>query len=94
MASDTYTVHLEVGDSTDEFDLPVDALDMLAEEDETPADVLGDLSLLSLAQQLHGAVHHGQGAADDALEAAESDVMDAFEERFGTTFAEMTGHDH
>lgn len=94
MASDTYTVHLEVGDSTDEFELPTDGLDVLAEADETPADVLGDLALLSLAQQLHGAVHHGHGDTDEALEAAESDVMDAFEERFGTTFAEMTGHDH
>jgi hypothetical protein len=94
VASDTYTVHIEVGDSTDEFELPVDALDMLAEDGETPADVLGDLGLLSLAQQLHGAVHHGHGEADDALEAAEADVMDAFEERFGQSFAEMTGHDH
>ena len=94
MESDTYTVHLEVGDSTDEFELPTDGLDVLTEDGETPADVLGDLALLSLAQQLHGAVHHSHGEPDEALETAESDVMDVFEDRFGQSFAEMTGHDH
>jgi hypothetical protein len=57
-------------------------------------DVVGDLAMLGLAQQAHGAVHHGHGEASEELERAESTTMELFEERFGESYAEMTGHDH
>lgn len=94
MSNDSYTVTVEAGDSTDEFELPADAITLLSEQGDTPANVVSDLAVLSIAQQLHGAVHHTQGEVDEVLEAAEEDVLETFEERFGQSFAEMTGHDH
>lgn len=94
MSDDQYTVTVEAGDSEDEFELPVDAVSLLSEPGDTPANVVGDLAVLSIAQQLHGAVHHSQGEVDEVLEAAENEVLETFEERFGQSFAEMTGHDH
>lgn len=94
MTNDTYTVSIQAGDSTDELEVPKAAIELLSEPGDGPADVVGDLTLLSIAQQLHGAVHHAQGEPDEALEAAEADVMEHFEERFGQTYGEMTGHQH
>lgn len=91
--ADDYAITIEAGDSTDEVSVPADALDALT-EDGTPAETAGDLVMLGLAQQLHGAVHHGHGDVDDELEAAEADLMEDFEERFGVSFGEMTGHSH
>jgi len=50
--------------------------------------------MLGFAQQIHGAVHHGHGDTSDELEAVEEATLDRFEERFGQSFGEMTGHSH
>ena len=89
---ETVTVTLEA-DESDELELPVTLLDRLRENDESDIVVVGDLATLSLAQQAHGMVHHGD-AADEQLEAAEEMMMELFEERFGQTYAEVTGHSH
>ena len=89
----TYTIEGPDGD-TDEITVPTGVVDMLREEDETQTDVLGDLAMLSLAQQAHAVVHHAQGDTDPEVEAYEAKAMELFEERFGTTFGEMTGHSH
>ena len=92
--SDTTLVKIETPDGNDEVTLPTGLLDMLAEEGESAADVVGDLALMSCAQRVHAAVHHGHGEADEELDAIESTTLDLFEDRFGMTFGEATGHQH
>lgn len=82
------------GDDSDTLTIPAEAIDMLREEDEGPSVVIGDFAMLMAAQQLHGAVHHGKTEASDELKEVEEATMDAFEQRFGQTFGEMTGHQH
>jgi len=89
----TYTIEAPDGE-TDELTVPAGLVDMLREGEDTRTEVLGDLAMLSLAQQGHAVVHHAQGEVDEEVEAYEAAAMDLFEERFGTTFGEMTGHDH
>jgi hypothetical protein len=94
MPTESVTVTIETADASDEIDVPTALIDFLADGDESAATVVGDIAMLGIAQQAHGAVHHGHGEVDDEVAAAESLAMDRFEERFGQSFAEMTGHDH
>ena len=94
MTRETTTVRIETDDSSDELEVPVRVLELLSEEGDEPAGVVGDLVMLGVAQQAHGIVHHAQGEVDDDLEAAEKRTMELFEERFGQSYAEVTGHNH
>ncbi|WP_267639774.1 DUF7545 family protein [Haloarchaeobius amylolyticus] len=95
MADDieTITFTIESDDDSDEVTLPADLLDLLAEGDQSPAEVVGDIAMLSFASRAHHIVHHGEGD-DPELDAVEQAAMDLFEERFGVTFGEATGHQH
>jgi hypothetical protein len=94
MASDTVTVELTAGDESDEIEVPTTLIEVLSEGNESAPEVVGDIAMLGIAQQAHGVVHHGHGEVDEEIEAAESLAMDLFEQRFGRSFGEMTGHDH
>jgi len=94
MANETATVTLTAGDDSDEIEVPVAIADLLAEGDESVTTVVGDLAMLGFAQQAHGIVHHSQGEVGEDLRAAEELAMDLFEERFGQSYAEVTGHSH
>lgn len=94
MAQQTVTVTIETEEANDELTVPTELVDILGEEGDGAADVVGDLALLGLAQQSHGIVHHSPEDVTEELEAAEELTMELFEERFGQTYAEMTGHDH
>jgi len=94
MTDETVTVTLTTDDDTDEIEVPTTIAQLLAEDGETVTDVVGDLAMLGVAQQAHGIVHHSQGEVDEELAAAEQLAMDLFEERFGQSYAEMTGHSH
>ncbi len=94
MASETVTVSLETDDASDELEVPNAAIDLLNESDEGAPTVIADLAMLGVAQQLHGIIHHTQEDVGEEVEAAEEKTMELFEQRFGRSFAEMTGHDH
>jgi hypothetical protein len=94
MTDETVTVTLTSNGGSDEIEVPVAIADLLAEGDESVTTVVGDLALLGFAQQAHGIVHHSQGDVDEELQAAEQLTLDLFEERFGQSYAEVTGHSH
>jgi hypothetical protein len=90
----TYTIESPDGDA-EELTLPTGVVDLLREdESETDTEVLGDLTMLSFAQQAHALVHHAPEEPDEEVVANEEKTMELFEERFGQTFGEMTGHSH
>jgi len=91
---DTTTVTIDGSDGTEELTVPSQLLDMLREGDESDARVLGDIAMMGLAQRIHGAVHHSEGGVDPEINEVEQRTMDLFEERFGRSFAELTGHSH
>mgnify|MGYP000421626702 CR=1 FL=1 len=82
-------------DGEDEFAVPERLVELLAEEDdESQAQVVADLALMSFAQRAHMIGHHGEGDVGADFEELEEAVLDRFEERFGMTFGEATGHQH
>jgi len=89
---ETLTLSIEGPDGTDDVDLPARLVRMLAEGDETAAEVVGDLAVMSCAQRIHAAVHHGEDDAD--LADVEDHAMELFEARFGMSYEEATGHSH
>ena len=91
---ETVTVQVETAEDSDELTVPVALVEMLREGDESTPEVVGDIAMLGFAQQIHGAVHHGHGDPSDELEAVEEATLARFEERFGQSFGEMTGHSH
>jgi hypothetical protein len=91
---DLLQARIEVGDESGELEVPETLVDMLAEGDEPAPEVLGDIVLFGLAQRAHAAVHHAEGETDETLADAEATTMELFEERFGMTYGEATGHSH
>lgn len=91
--TETYTIDGPDGTS-DTVDLPVGLVDTLAEGDEDSPEVLADIVLQALAQHAHSLVHHSQGDPSPELIAINEKAEELFEERFGVTLAEATGHQH
>jgi hypothetical protein len=95
MAPETVTVTLETADDSDELTVPSGLIDILKEApEETATEVVGDIAMMGFAQRIHGAVHHAEGEPDEEIQALDDATMDLFEERFGATFDELTGHSH
>lgn len=92
--TDAVLIHVEGPDGQDEVTLPSALLDRLAEDDQTASEVVGDLALFGCAQRIHATVHHGEGSVDDELEAIEQTTMELFQDRFGVTYGQATGHQH
>ena len=92
--SDTVTLTVESEEGSDEVTLPAELVDLLKEGDETPAEVVGDLAMMGCAQRIHATVHHSQGEVDPTIQRLEELTMELFEQRFGATYGEMTGHSH
>ncbi|MEF8757702.1 MAG: hypothetical protein V5A33_05660 [Halobacteriales archaeon] len=92
---ETATVRIESEDgATDELTLPRELIDMVDEGGQTDAEVVADVAMLSFASRVHHLVAHSEGEPDEEMQAIEAETMDRFEERFGMTFGEATGHDH
>jgi hypothetical protein len=94
MANDTVELAIEGPEDTDTVTLPSRLLEMLAEGDETPSQVAGDLVAFGCAQRIHASVHHAEGDVDEELVEVEALMMDTFEERFDASFGDLTGHQH
>ena len=94
MANDTVTLTIEGKTADDELTVPSELVDMLREDDQSDPEVVGDLVLMGMAQRTHGAVAHAEGEADRAMVELDELTMELFEDRFGASFAELTGHNH
>lgn len=95
MADETVTLQIEAEDgTTDELTVPAVLLDMLREDGDSDPEIVGDIAMLGLAQRVHAAVHHSQGQPGQEIQDAEEVTNELFEERFGQSFGEMTGHQH
>jgi hypothetical protein len=94
MANDTVTLTIDGPDGDDEVTLPSAMLDLMREDVEADAEIVGDLALFSCAQRIHATVHHAEGGDTDEYREIEELTMELFEERFGASYAELTGHDH
>jgi len=95
MAADSLSVTVEIDDESDEIELPAGLVDLYREEpDETEAEIVADMLVMAFSERAHAIAHHGEGGDREAIEALESEMMDLFEERFGMTYGEATGHSH
>ncbi|MDX1748001.1 MAG: hypothetical protein R3324_18875, partial [Halobacteriales archaeon] len=76
MTDETISVDIDVGDGDVEtLTLPEGLLELFAEEDDTRAGVIADILVLSLAQQIHGAVHHSHGETSPEVEEMEERTL-------------------
>jgi hypothetical protein len=91
--TETYTIEGPNGD-TDSVELPSGLVDVLSEQGESPATVVGDVALLSFVQRAHAIVHHSEGGVPEDLLEINEKAEELFEDRFGVSFAEATGHHH
>jgi hypothetical protein len=91
--TETYTVEGPDGD-TDSVELPAGLVDMLAEQGESKATVVGDVVLQAFAQQAHAVAHHSEGETPEDVREINERAEELFEERFGVSLAEATGHHH
>ncbi|WP_336135795.1 DUF7545 family protein [Natronomonas amylolytica] len=94
MADDTVTLHIEGPNDEDDVTLPTEMLNLMREADESDAEIVGDLALFSCAQRIHATVHHAEGGDSEEYKEIEEQTMELFEDRFGASYAELTGHQH
>lgn len=94
MPTEDVTVTIEADGEIADIDIPRGLLDRLTEPDETQADSVGSILLMSVVDRAHALAHHSEGEADEELEEIEDAMLDRFEQRFGVTYAEATGHSH
>ena len=92
--ADERSVRIEVDGEAEEIAIPGALIEALSEPGDSPAAVVADVAVLSFAGRAHALLHHGDGEPGEALRDAEAEMMDRFEERFGVTYAEATGHSH
>lgn len=91
--TETYTIEGPDGD-TDDVELPAGLVDVLSEQGESSATVAGDVTMMGFVQRAHAIVHHSEDEVPSDLEEIGDAAEELFEERFGVTFAEATGHQH
>lgn len=94
MSEETVTLRIEGDDESNDVTLPTAMLDLLREEGESDPEIVGDLALFSCAQRIHATVHHAEGGDTERYRTIEEQTMELFEDRFGATYGELTGHDH
>ena len=89
----TFTIEGPDGD-TDDVEIPAGLVDVLSEQGDEPTTVVADVACMAFAQRAHAIVHHMDGETPEDLESVADAMEDIFEERFGVSFGEATGHQH
>ena len=92
--SEHVTVEIAVGDDDENIAIPTGVLEALTQDELTLPEIIGDLIIVSCTQRLHGMVAHGAAEPDEDLVELEAEMREVFEDRFGASFAELTGHSH
>lgn len=88
------TVEIRIDDDHEELLLPEGVFDAFGTDGQPPAEAVGDLLVVSCTQRLHGVVAHSAEEPSKELQRLESAMRERFEERFGASFGEVTGHSH
>jgi len=92
---DSVSFQIEGPDGTDEIELPEGILHLLSEDDDdSMAQVVGDIAVMAFASRAHAIAHHQEGEPNAEISELEEETMDVFEDRFGMTYGEATGHQH
>lgn len=91
---ETTDVTITVGQSEETIALPEGVLEFFADEEQPLAATVGDLLTVDCTQRLHGFAHHVEEEPEEDVLALEADMREQFEERFGASFEELTGHQH
>lgn len=92
---DTIQVSLETETDADELELPTEILELYRESpEETDAQIASDMLVMAFTERAHALAHHGEGEDMAEIQSIESDMMELFEDRFGVSYAEATGHSH
>jgi hypothetical protein len=94
MSLEDVTVTVEADGEEDTIEIPGGLIDRLREEGETRADVVGSITLMALTGRAHALLHHVEDETGEELEDIEDVMQERFEDRFGMTYAEATGHSH
>ena len=71
MNETTFTIE-DADGNTDELTLPAELVELFSEEDDdSQAQVVGDISLMAFAQRAHMVVHHNEDNPSEELQAIE-----------------------
>lgn len=93
--ADTLTVTVDVDEETEEIELPASLVDLYREEaEESDTKIVADMLVMAFSERAHAIAHHGEGGDQETIQTIEDDMMALFEERFGMTYGEATGHSH
>lgn len=94
-STERITFTIEGPDGEEEIELPEGLVHLLSEEeDESTSEVVGDIATMAFASRAHMIAHHGEGEPSPEVSDIEDEMLDVFEERFGMTYGEATGHQH
>jgi len=95
MAAETDSFTIEGPDGTSEtVEIPAGLADVFTEQGEDATAVVADFVVQAFAQQTHAVVHHSQDDVPADLDALNDQMEEIFEERFGVSLADATGHSH
>lgn len=93
--TETRTVTITDDAGTEErIELPAELVDLIVPPELEMAEGIGDLIVFSCAQRIHAVRHHSEEEHEADLDDVETAIMDQFEDRFGATFGDVTGHQH
>lgn len=88
---ETITFDIEAADDHTELELPRALVSLLADEDDSPTDVVADITQFDCTRRIYEASHSESDVED--VRTIETDALALFESHFGTSFEELVEHD-